>query len=84
MSDITNWQNNTYVPLSELHDDHEVALVENSLRDSDFYVREFYFDLLYMENSLGVYKNNAGVWDRPLGTNLLTRTQALKLAGVEL
>lgn len=86
MSDTTKWQNNTYVLLSDLRDDHEIALVENSLRDSEFYVREFYFDLLYMEDCIGVIDGSAGLWESidTEGGTPITRTQALKLAGVEL
>tara|TARA_R110002049_G_scaffold255016_3_gene430538 strand:+ start:6291 stop:6554 length:264 start_codon:yes stop_codon:yes gene_type:complete len=87
MSDITKWQNNTYVLLSDLHDDHEVALVENSLRDSEFDNVEY---LNYNDGceSIGVYLSSVGTWTVLANINgddsFITRNQALKLAGVEL
>lgn len=87
MSDITNWKNNTYVLLSDLHDDHEVALVENSLRDSEFYDGDFNL-IEYRRNEvqMGVFGGDIGtwLWSPECKATKLTRTQALKLAGVEL
>lgn len=83
MSDTTKWQNNTYVLLSDLHDDHEIALIENSLRDSEFYVRDMHFDCKHNENCLGVLFICAGAWLPSILKTKLTRTQALKLAGVK-
>lgn len=80
---MNNWQNNTYVLLSDLHDDHEVALVENSLRDSEFYYLGCGFNHLIGKVLLGVYDDCSGYWQYEEDGMLITRTQALKLAGVE-
>tara|TARA_R110002124_G_scaffold8547_4_gene45319 strand:+ start:311 stop:565 length:255 start_codon:yes stop_codon:yes gene_type:complete len=84
MSDITKWQNNTYVPLSELHDDHEIALVENSLRDSEFNAASFNYVIPRSSDVLGVFDGDAGYWVPVFEDQLITRTQALKLSGVKL
>lgn len=87
MSDITKWQNNTHVLLSDLHDDHEIALVENSLRDSEF-DNEGYLNYNDGCECIGVYLSTVGTWtvlaNIDVGDSFITRTQALKLAGVEL
>jgi hypothetical protein len=77
------WQDGMYVMLDDLNGDYELALVENSLRDSSW------DDCNYNErspskalkNCMGVYDLSSGAWMKgsTFKTNL-TRAQALYIA----
>jgi hypothetical protein len=76
------WQDGMYVMLDDLLCDYEMALVENSLRDSAYFVKGYYFDLLPYKMGLGVDKCSAGAWVTG-GIFLkleITRAQALYIA----
>tara|TARA_R110000787_G_scaffold172241_1_gene284890 strand:+ start:22 stop:321 length:300 start_codon:yes stop_codon:yes gene_type:complete len=75
------WSDSMYVMLEDLECDYELALVENSLRDS------VYFDrlgvLFSTDNALGVWEGDADYWsslDDMKGMTKLTRAQALYIA----
>ena len=76
------WQDGMYVMLDDLECDYEKALVENSLRDSVYFVRESYFrNMGRRAIALGVSRNDAGRWrvHWHLKTEI-TRAQALYIA----
>ena len=76
------WQDGMYLMLDELDGNYELALVENSLRDSVYFQVDRYF---YCETGIvdcvGVYGSYSGYWhsDDEL-TVKLTRAQALYIA----
>ena len=73
------WADGMHVMLEDLDGDYELALVENSLRDSVYFVEAHYFDLALCTMCLGIHRGSAGVWmasDKLLKTKL-TRSQAL-------
>jgi hypothetical protein len=74
------WQDGMYVMLDDLECDYELALVENSLRDSVYFYTKNKFTAISWDNVLGVFDNRAGTWsDEGLKTKL-TRAQALYIA----
>ena len=74
------WTDGMYVYLEDLECDYELAVIENSLRDSVCFDIEHYFDLECGEDCLGVYNRSAGFWwSEDLKLNL-TRAQALYIA----
>ena len=74
------WEDEMFVMLEDLECDHELALVENSLRDSVYYYHPtLSFTEYYREDKLGVANGWAGLWVGTYATNL-TRAQALYIA----
>ena len=77
------WQDGMYVMLDDLDCDYELALVEDSLRGSVYFVERYYFDPLKLRKmGLGIHRRSAGCWD--CGDHCLdiklTRAQALYIA----
>lgn len=74
------WQSGMYVMLSELSD-HELALVENSLRDSRYFKGAHYFKASKkLENKIGVFDIFAGYWFSLSSSAIrLTKQQALHI-----
>jgi hypothetical protein len=74
------WADGMYVMLSELHDDYELAAVEDSLRDSEFVVGSTL--LKQNKNSLAVFDGRAGYFGAPCFSlkTKLTRAQALYIS----
>jgi hypothetical protein len=74
------WQDGMYVMLDDLDGDHELALVEDSLRSS------VYFESLgppsIYDNSMGIFADDADYWfwHGGQGDIKLTRAQALYMA----
>jgi hypothetical protein len=82
------WQDGMYVMLDDLGDgldgdlggDYELALVENSLRDSKYFRGVKYFNVAWLlEDRIGVNGVWAGYWFSDFGVKL-TREQALYIA----
>jgi hypothetical protein len=73
------WEDGMYVYLEDLQCDYELAVIENSLRDSVYFRGVFFFQITNDENALGVCSGNAGAfWD---SANVkITRAQALYIA----
>jgi hypothetical protein len=75
------WQDGMYVMLDDLECDYEAALVENSLRDSQYF--SFMGNPMPLDRCLGVREEDADYWANdgsiPLRTKL-TRAQALYIA----
>jgi hypothetical protein len=76
------WQDGMYVMLDDLDGDYELALVENSLRDSVYCVEMCFHDC-FKYNCIGV-RNNDADYDISIffveGWTKLTRAQALYIA----
>ncbi len=77
------WEDDMYVMLEDLQCDYELALVENSLRDSVYFADACFFGATRVDNCLGVLDGDSGIWASasrlPLKTRL-TRAQALYIA----
>jgi hypothetical protein len=74
------WSEGMYVMIDALECDYELALIENSLRDSVYFIEKFSFTGVVVDDCAGVYKRCAGYW-YPEGFNAkLTRAQALYIA----
>jgi hypothetical protein len=77
------WADGMYVMLEDLHDDYELAVVENSLRDSVYADQHVtLFNCTECEDSAGVAEGDAGLWwaySYQLTTKL-TRAQALYIS----
>jgi hypothetical protein len=80
------WEDGMYVMLDDLECDYELALVEDSLRRSVYFIKAFYFDLLPYKMCLGINRNSAGAWvpDSLFLQTKLTRAQALCIATGEI
>ena len=76
------WADGMYVMLEDLECDYELALVENSLRDSVYFKGVNYFRVaMSLENKLGVAAGFAGSWFFTKCESIkLTRAQALYIA----
>ena len=74
------WQDGMFVMLEDLECDYELALVENSLRDSVYLTKKRRFKREAREDCLGVYNRSAGLWRTEYVTLQLTRAQALYIA----
>ena len=73
------WEDGMFIMLSDLHCDYELALIEDSLRDSIYFQLGCYFDVVKDDERLGVCAKTAGYW-HGLGSVQLTREQALYIA----
>jgi hypothetical protein len=76
------WSDGMYVMLEDLECDYELALVENSLRDSVCFCHACFFGVTQIDDCLGVLDGDSGSWRTsgvPLETKL-TRAQALYIA----
>ena len=76
------WEDGMYVMLEDLECDYELAVVENSLRDSVYFYYVCFFGVTQNDDCLGVAEGDSGSW-RTLGVPLetkLTRAQALYIA----
>jgi hypothetical protein len=75
------WTDGMYVYLEDLECDYELAVIENSLRDSVYLTSKTYFNKNINEDCIGVQNKHAGIWwaGECLFTNL-TRAQALYIA----
>ena len=82
------WADGMYVMLDDLEGDYELAVVENSLRDSVYFNESSYFEPLEFvvsfgkEDTIGVLGGDAGTFWHNEGehTIKLTRSQALYIA----
>ena len=74
------WEDGMYVMLDELLCDYELALVENSLRDSVYFYLANRFKIFSWDNALGVFEDKAGYWICRNFKIKLTRAQALYIA----
>ena len=77
------WEDGMFVMLEDLECDYELALVENSLRDSVYFGADFYFEVYGWEDCLGVNDARSGIWGRDDKEYMLvkiTRAQALYIA----
>ena len=74
------WADGMYVMLDDLDGDYELALVEDSLRDSVYFDYGMYFKLGGHEDCLGVDASCAGLWWSEELSIKLTRAQALYIA----
>jgi hypothetical protein len=72
------WEDGMYVMLDSLECDYELALVENSLRDSRYFSKEIYFQSNSLDKA-GIFMEVAGYWSSPTKLHL-TREQALYIA----
>jgi hypothetical protein len=74
------WEDGMYVMLDDLECDYELALVEDSLRSTRYFVLCRYFLSPHRQETLiGVNCGSAGLWHGK-GSILLTREQALYIA----
>ena len=74
------WSDGMYVMLEDLECDYELAVVENSLRDSVYLSCKSYFNIKSSEDCMGVMGGDAGVWWDEECKIKLTRAQALYIA----
>jgi len=77
-----SWADGMYAMIDDLECDYELALVENSLRDSVYFQHVCFFGLAQNDDCLGVLEGDSGSWDTSevsLETKL-TRAQALYIA----
>ena len=76
------WEDGMYIMLEVLECDYELALVENSLRNSVYFKGVNYFRVgMSLENKLGVMTGFAGSWFFTECESIkLTRAQALYIA----
>ena len=75
------WSDGMYIMINDLDCDHELALIENSLRNSVYFNGVNYFRLaMSLENKLGVMAGFAGSWFTECEGIKLTRAQALYIA----
>jgi len=81
-TEYLSWADGMYVMLEDLECDYELALVENSLRDSVYFQHACFFGVTQNDDCLGVLDGDSGSWctsEVPLETKL-TRAQALYIA----
>jgi len=74
------WEDGMYVYLEDLECDYELAVIENSLRDSVYLTRKRYFNKNINEDCIGVQNKYAGIWWSDACKTKLTRAQALYIA----
>ena len=75
------WQDGMFVMLKDLECDYELAVVENSLRDSVFFASRYIFDACCDESFYGVLNGEAALWfTQSCYETKLTRAQALYIA----
>ena len=74
------WADGMYVMLEDLEDDYELALVENSLRDSVYF--QGLAEPSIHDDSIGIFTDDADYWfwHGGQGDIKLTRAQALYIA----
>ena len=74
------WSDGMYVMIDALECDYELALVEDSLRNSVYYEGgKLCFIPVWEESQLGIFNGDAGTWHSVEGIKL-TRAQALYIA----
>mgnify|MGYP003629890829 FL=1 len=74
------WSDGMYIMIDDLECDHELALIENSLRDSVYFKRKRYFRRDGAEDCLGADAACSGLWWSEDLLTKLTRAQALYIA----
>ena len=74
------WEDGMYVMLDDLDGDYELAVVENSLRDSVYFEDTHDFGLIDSEDCIGAHLSCAGTWWAKDLETKLTRAQALYIA----
>ena len=75
------WQDGMYVMISDLECDYEKALIEDSLRDSVYFVgSKLFLSFNLIEDKIGVIGGWAGFWWAKDLKTKLTRAQALYIA----
>ena len=74
------WVDGMYVMLEDLECDYELALIENSLRDSVYFYNAYYLRLCRDNDCTGVFANDAGCWCSDDLYLEITRAQALYIA----
>jgi hypothetical protein len=71
------WADGMYVMIDALECDYELALIENSLRNSVYAKDKDHFKVIRSEDCIGVDIQHAGVWWHEDLKTKLTRAQAL-------
>jgi hypothetical protein len=74
------WEDGMYVMLDSLKCDYEKALIENSLGESVYFVNKVHFNMEGIEDCIGVYCKDAGLWWSNELKTKITRAQALYIA----
>tara|TARA_R110000796_G_scaffold248456_1_gene375245 strand:- start:392 stop:697 length:306 start_codon:yes stop_codon:yes gene_type:complete len=77
------WSDGMYIMIDDLECDHELALIENSLRNSIYFNENCFFENSRNDDRVGVLNSEAGMWCKNLRNYLktkLTRAQALYIA----
>jgi len=77
------WSDGMYIMINDLECDYELALIENSLRNSIYYTDDLFFKGCSKDDRVGVLNSEAGFWCETLRDYLktkLTRAQALYIA----
>jgi hypothetical protein len=74
------WQDGMYVMLNDLKCDYELAVIENSLRDSIYFSQKINLFDVGDEDCIGVDLEFPGVWWSEELDIKLTRAQALYIA----
>ena len=74
------WSDGMYVMLDDMECDYELALVENSLRDSVWFREALHFKSYGSEDCIGVDLGFVGLWWKDDMQIKLTRAQALYIA----
>jgi hypothetical protein len=76
------WEDGMYVMLDSLKCDYELALIEDSLRSSRYFLDEFFFtNFARAEDCLGICNCIGGYWEEEGDARIkLTRAQALYIA----
>ena len=74
------WSDGMYVMISDLECNYELALIENSLRNSVYERQSYHFRFEGSEDCLGIDIDIAGVWWHEDLKIKLTRYQALYIA----
>ena len=77
------WSDGMYIMINDLECDYELALIENSLRNSIYYTDNLFFKGCSKDDRVGVLNCESGFWCETLKDYLkikLTRAQALYIA----
>jgi len=77
------WSDGMYIMINDLECDHELALIENSLKNSAYFNDNYFFNSSEDDNRLGIVSCVAGIWPDTLKSYLkirITRAQALYIA----
>tara|TARA_R110000787_G_C13172830_1_gene420948 strand:- start:192 stop:575 length:384 start_codon:yes stop_codon:yes gene_type:complete len=79
-TEYLTWADGMHVMLEDLECDYELAVIENSLRDSVWFREAVHFESYGSEDCIGVDLGFAGLWWEDDMFIKLTRAQALYIA----